>query len=133
MPIAAIRDTRLYDFLMGLPLILWFGGAAVRLRPAIVELARMLLAGRGDLHDALLFLALLASACFNLLLVYLVVVRDPPVRKSRGVLPRLTGFIGTFLGVGILYLPRASLSLSWLLASDILQIVGFGVERETIC
>jgi len=119
------RAGKYYDLLMGVPLILWFGGAAVRLRPGLVQLARMLLEGHGNLHAALLFLALFASAAFNLLLVWLVIVREPPVKKSSGLLPRLCGLVGTFLGVGILYLPRAELSLPWLIASDVFQIVGF--------
>jgi protein-S-isoprenylcysteine O-methyltransferase Ste14 len=59
------------------------------------------------------FFALFASAAFNLLLIYLVVVRTEPVRRSSGVLPRVCGFAGTFLGVGILQLKPVTLSLSW--------------------
>jgi protein-S-isoprenylcysteine O-methyltransferase Ste14 len=119
------RQTKFYDLLMGLPLILWFGGAAVKLRPSLVVLAGDLLDGRAGLHSVLLLLALFASASFNLLLVWLVVVRDPPVAKSTGLLPRLFGVVGTFLGVGILYLPRPPLPLGWLIVSDALQLVGF--------
>jgi protein-S-isoprenylcysteine O-methyltransferase Ste14 len=125
MTFARFRTSRLYDLTMGVPLILWFGGAAIRLRPALAMLGGELLAGRASLHAGLLFVALFASAAFNLLLVYLIAVRDLPVRKSRGLLPRLAGFVGTFLGVAILYLPRPTIPLSWLIASDLFEIVGF--------
>ena len=54
-----------------------------------------------------------SSAAFNLLLIYLVVVRTEPVRRSSVLLPRACGFAGTFLGVGILQLKPATLSLPW--------------------
>ena len=50
---------------------------------------------------------------FNLLLIYLIVVRTEPVRRASGILPRLCGFAGTFLGVGILQLKPLALSLPW--------------------
>jgi protein-S-isoprenylcysteine O-methyltransferase Ste14 len=69
-------------------------------------------AGTASLFVWVQFFALLAAAGFDLLLVYLLVVRNRPVGKSKGVLPRVFGVAGTFLGVGILQLPVAPLSLS---------------------
>ena len=56
------------------------------------------------------FLRLLAAAAFNLLLVWLLLVRDKPVRRGKGVCGRIFGFAGTFLGVGMLQLPPAPLA-----------------------
>ena len=123
---AEFRGSKSYDLLMGVPLILWFGGAAVRLRPALVQLARMLLEGQGNLHAALLFGALFASSLFNLLLVYLVVVRDPPVRKSEGCCPALCGLCRHLPGGGNSAFAAVNrCRLPWLVASDVFQIVGF--------
>ena len=48
------------------------------------------------------FFALFAARRFNLLLIYLVVVRNRPGERSSGLLPRFFGVAGTFLGVGII-------------------------------
>jgi len=70
------------------------------------------------------FFSLLAAACFDLLLVYLLMVRDRPVGKSKGILPRLFGFVGTFLGVGILQLPVAKLGLGTQILAALLIGIG---------
>ncbi len=108
-----LRRGKLYDLIAGLPLILWFGLGVVKMRPNLAANARALLIEPDNLLLNLRFFALLASAAFNLLLIYLVVVRTGPVRRSSGLLPRICGFAGTFLGVGILQLKPAALSLSW--------------------
>ena len=54
----------------------------------------------------------------------LVLVRDKPVLKSRGVLPRVFGFAGTFAGVGILQLPVAALGHGMQILAAILVGVG---------
>lgn len=108
-----LRRGKLYDLIAGLPLILWFGWGVVKLRPNLAANARALLIEPDSLLLNLRFFALFASAAFNLLLIYLVVVRTEPVRRSSGLLPRICGFAGTFLGVGILQLKPVALSLSW--------------------
>ena len=72
MKFEAFRQTKLYDFLTGLPLILWFGLATLRLRPNLVADARDMIAAPGNVLFDLRFLALFSAASFNLLLVYLV-------------------------------------------------------------
>ena len=107
------RQTKAYDFLAGLPLILWFGYGLINLRPSLAADARALLMQPDSLLFNLRFFALFAAAIFNLLLIYLVVVRTRPVRRAAGFGPRLCGFAGTFLGVAILNLKPVLLSLSW--------------------
>jgi protein-S-isoprenylcysteine O-methyltransferase Ste14 len=124
MSVADFRRTKIYDLLMALPLILWFGGAAVRLRPSLVVLGAGLTGGQVTWHGALLFFALFASATFNLLLVWLLVARSVPVRRSSSLPAKACGFVGTFLGVAILYLPPAQPSLPLLIVSDVLLILG---------
>jgi protein-S-isoprenylcysteine O-methyltransferase Ste14 len=119
-----LRRGKFYDLAAGLPLILWFGLGVVKMRPNLVANARALLVEPDDLLLNLRFFALLASAAFNLLLIYLVVVRTEPVRRASGLLPRACGFAGTFLGVGILQLKPAALSLSWQAAAAALIFIG---------
>ena len=109
----AVRRGKLYDFIVGLPLLLWFGYSAIKLRPGLAADARALLDAPDSLLANLRFFALFAAMAFNLLLIYLVVVRTQPVRRASGILPRLCGFAGTFLGVGILQLTPLELSLFW--------------------
>ena len=106
------QETKYYDAITALPLILWFSYGALQLRPILIREGAQIAAGTASLFIWVQFFALLAAAAFDLLLVYLLVVRDRPVGKSRGLLPRFFGVAGTFLGVGILQLPVAPLSLS---------------------
>lgn len=93
-----LRRGKFYDLTAGLPLILWFGYGAVKLRPNLAADARALLAEPDNLLFNMRFFALAASIAFNLLLIYLVLARSLPVRRARGIVPRLCGFAGTFLG-----------------------------------
>jgi protein-S-isoprenylcysteine O-methyltransferase Ste14 len=117
------RD-KAYDLLMGMPLILWFGWGALRQWPSLLRLAAEMRMGTLDRLDGLQFFAIAASVIFNLLLVWLVLVRTTPVRKSRGWLPRFCGFAGTFLGVSILQLPARTLALPTQALVDILIFLG---------
>ena len=58
------------------------------------------------------------------MLVYLLLVRDRPVARSKGVMPRFFGFAGTFMGIGILQLPVAPLSLPMQMLAA--ALIGFG-------
>lgn len=119
------QQTKAYDFLLGLPLIAWFGYEAIRLRPALGATARALLADPFSLLLNLRFVSLLAVIAFNLLTVYLIVMRDIPVRRSKGFLPYAAGFVGTFIGVGIGTLKPVPLPLGWQMVSTFLTCVGF--------
>jgi protein-S-isoprenylcysteine O-methyltransferase Ste14 len=119
-----LRRGKLYDFAAGLPLIFWFGYGAVKLRPDLAVDARAWLAQPDSLLANMRFFALFAALAFNLLLIYLIVVRTEPVKRSSGVLPRLCGFAGTFLGVGILQLKPQALSLPWQTSAAALVFAG---------
>jgi protein-S-isoprenylcysteine O-methyltransferase Ste14 len=58
------------------------------------------------------------------LLVYMLAVRDRPVARAQGVLPRAFGVIGTFMGVGIIQLPVAHLTLPMQILAAVL--IGLG-------
>lgn len=107
------RQTKAYDLIAGLPLILWFGYGVVSLRPNLAADARAMLLQPDQPIFILRFFALFAAAAFNLLLIYLVVVRNRPVKRASGFLPRFFGVAGTFLGVGIISLKPVNLSLPW--------------------
>jgi protein-S-isoprenylcysteine O-methyltransferase Ste14 len=118
------QQTKAYDFIAGLPLILWFGYGVVSLRPNLAADARGILLQPDQLIFYLRFFALFAAAAFNLLLIYLVVVRNRPLKRSAGFLPRFFGVAGTFLGVGIISLQPLNLSLVWQSVAAFLVFAG---------
>jgi protein-S-isoprenylcysteine O-methyltransferase Ste14 len=107
----AFRDTKLFDALAAMPLVIWFAFSALHLRVNLVQDSGAIAAGTADLLVWLRFFSLLFSILFCLLCVWLLLVRDKPVRRIGGALPRLFAVGGTFLGVGMLSLPVADLSL----------------------
>ena len=119
-----IRRGKLYDFIAGLPLIVWFGYGAVKLRPNLAANARGWMMQPDNLLANMRLFALFAALAFNLLLIYLIVVRTEPVRRASGILPRLCGFAGTFLGVGILQLKPQTLALPWQTVAAALVFAG---------
>lgn len=118
------QHTKLYDGLVGLPLILWFAYGVLQLRPVLVNDATLIVQNKAVIYVWVQFFSLAAAAAFDLLLIYFLVIRDKPVLKSQGLLPRLTGFLGTFLGVGILQLPVAHLSFGLQILAAVLVGVG---------
>lgn len=120
----AARNTKLYDLAAGLPLALWFAYSVIRLRPSIVADIEIIAAGGATLFTWAQLFSLAGSALFNLLLVWLLLVRDKPVLKARGAVPRIAAFAGTFLGVAILQLPVARLDPPVQVAAALLVGVG---------
>jgi protein-S-isoprenylcysteine O-methyltransferase Ste14 len=119
------QQTKLYDLLMGLPLIFWFGYVeAIRARGSLGAAARDLMMQPGSLYLNMRFIALFASIAFNLMAVYLIVMRSNPVKRSKGLLPNACGFVGTFLSVGIPYVGAATLPFGLQMVSTMLLVVG---------
>jgi protein-S-isoprenylcysteine O-methyltransferase Ste14 len=118
------RETKYYDAITALPLILWFVYGVLQLRPVLAGDAHRIAAGTASLFHWVQLVSLGLAALFDLLLIYLLVVRARPVAKSKGVLPRFFGFVGTFLGVGILQFPVAQLSMAGQTVAALLIGVG---------
>jgi protein-S-isoprenylcysteine O-methyltransferase Ste14 len=119
------QQTKAYDLVMGLPLIFWFGYVeGIRARPSLGYAARQLMAHPESLYLNMRFISLFASIAFNLLAVYLIVMRSSPVKRSKGWLPNACGIVGTFLSVGIPYLAPVTLPFGWQVVSTVLLLVG---------
>lgn len=119
-----VQETKYYDAIAAIPLILWFAYGALQLRAVLAYDWSLIAGGTASLFTWVQFFALLAAAAFDLLLVYMLAVRDRPVARSQGVWPRAFGVIGTFMGVGILQLPVAHLSLPMQIFAAVL--IGLG-------
>jgi protein-S-isoprenylcysteine O-methyltransferase Ste14 len=121
------QETKYYDAITALPLILWFAYGAFQLRAVLAHHVILIANGTATLFVWVQFVSLSMAALFDLLLIYLLMVRDKPVAKSRGVLPRIFGVVGTFMGVGILQLKVAPLSLPMqILAAALIGIGSLG-------
>jgi len=118
------RDTKVFDTIAALPLILWFAYGALQLRAVLAHDGAMIAGGTASLFTWVQFFSLLAALCFNLLLVHLLVVRDKPVAKSKGAVPRIFAVAGTFAGVGILQLPVAQLGMGMQALAAVLIGIG---------
>lgn len=102
--LVAWRDTKTYDTMVALPLVAWFLESAMRMRPDLVFLGNMILSGQADSLIFLQFASLTFSALFCLLCVWLLLLRDKPILRTQGLLPRIAALAGTFLAVGMLRL-----------------------------
>jgi protein-S-isoprenylcysteine O-methyltransferase Ste14 len=118
------RQTKTYDTIAALPLILWFTYGVLQLRALLAHDGAMIAAGTATAFIWIHLVCYLMVALFNLLLVYLLVVRDRPVAKSKGAAPRLFAVAGTFTGVGMLQLPPAHLGMSTQILA--MTLVGIG-------
>jgi len=107
----AWRDTKTYDMAAALPLIAWFLNSAMQMRPHLAFLGNLILAGQADSLMVMQFASLIFSALFCLLCVWLLLIRDKPVLRAQGLLPRAAALGGTFLAVGMLRLPVPEMSL----------------------
>jgi len=118
--------TKLYDFLFGLPLIVWYAVGFAQQAPALVhELASIAGPHSGPLVviDAL---AKTAGLLFAALLVGLVAIRKPASSSARGFVPKAVAFLGAFLGIAILGLPRHAIAWPLQIISLALALGGMG-------
>ncbi len=65
-----------------------------------------------------------ATALFLSMVIVLLIIRLPPVRKAKGVLPKLAGTFGFALPILVFALPRASLTHSMTIFSSALVFAG---------
>jgi protein-S-isoprenylcysteine O-methyltransferase Ste14 len=128
---ARFRETKTYDLLTALPLVLWYGDAFRHQLPLLANGIRLFTSGLVDLPVALQFLAVIGSAAFNLALVVALLVRNKPVARSKGILPRLTAVAGTFLSVAILRLPAVAPAPSVQMLAAVL-IFGGGIASALV-
>jgi protein-S-isoprenylcysteine O-methyltransferase Ste14 len=121
---ATLQQSRLYDVLMRLPMLIWsiFLGLVtlVGLQQYIRQADPML---PGTVY--ILNVAMRASVVAYLIVIAAtVVVRMRPARKARGVEPRISALIGTFLLPVVVLFPRRELSLIAGLVSALLTLAG---------
>src|SRR5271163_2371708 len=121
---ATLQQSRLYDVVMRLPMLMWstFLGLVT-----LVGLQQYMRQADPALPGAVYILnvAMRASVIAYLVVVAAtVVVRTRPARKARGVEPRISALIGTFLLPVVVLFPRRELSLIAGLVSTLMTLSG---------
>jgi protein-S-isoprenylcysteine O-methyltransferase Ste14 len=126
----AWRTTKTYDMAAALPLMVWFLNGALGVLPDLRFLGRLILEGDSFLLMKLQFMAQLLSILFGLACAWALLIRDLPVRRASGMLPRLTALGGTFLGASMLRLQTPEMSL--LQQAFVFVLMGLGAGAGTL-
>jgi protein-S-isoprenylcysteine O-methyltransferase Ste14 len=126
-----IRRTKLYDLFAAAPLIAWFSFTVAHMLPSLAE--QMALAKffffqiDPSALPVSLVLSILSKLCTVVFLSALVImfsVRRVPLRHAQGFYPRFAAVVGTFISVGLVWLPPQELSSTLYLVSLLLIIGG---------
>jgi len=129
---AKLQQSRGYDVLMRFPWLFW---SAFAVFGQMVALARYMREGDPAVSYpvwALNVAARTATITFLLLLASAVILRARPTARARGLEPRISAFIGTFLVSAIPLCPRHEFSLAAEMASVALITAGSGAAVFTL-
>ena len=108
----------MYDLLMRLPFLGWV------LICATAQLAGLSQKGSVDFPRFVDIAMRLSTIAFLMLMAAAIILRTRPSAKARGLEPRISALIGTFLIYGIASFPRHDLSASLGVISTVLTMIG---------
>ena len=126
----AVRQTKYYDLLAAVPLIVWYAFCAARIVPTVTQqiaLIKLFVQTDPSALPASLLLRTFAhvtTLIFFAVLIVMFAVRHVPQRTAPSLYARCAAIAGTFLSVGIVLLPPQELSSALYLISLALIIVG---------
>lgn len=112
-----LSKAKLYDIAAMIPLIIWLGFGIIG---SFLRISHML----ESRANVLAIFSQVATALFLSVVIVLLVIRLPPVRKAGGVLPRLAGILGFLFPFVVLALPRASLTPAMAIFSSAMVFLG---------
>jgi protein-S-isoprenylcysteine O-methyltransferase Ste14 len=116
-----LPGTKRYDLLAALPLFAWYSLSAGRMVPAVRQgFAALHRTGGNDLHLTMAVVAQAAALLLVLMSMAFLMLRPPASAKAAGLFPRLAAFAGTYLGLAVVWLPRAEMSLTQSFSSLVL-------------
>ncbi len=69
-----------------------------------------------------------STICFLGLLSVLFLIRLEPIKKAKGILPRVMAIAGTFFVALVTFFPRANLSMTQTVIASLLSLVGTGIS-----
>ena len=119
-----LQQSRLYDLLMRLPMLMWsvFLGIVT-----LLSLQQYIREADPALPGAVYILNIVMRVSVTAYLVVIaatVAVRMRPAQKARGIEPRISALIGTFLSTAFVLFPRRDLSVIAGLVSALLMLSG---------
>jgi protein-S-isoprenylcysteine O-methyltransferase Ste14 len=120
----ALQQSRLYDVLMRLPLLMWSIFLAL---VTIVGLQQYMRQSGRELPDVVYILNIvmrLSVVAYLVVIAATLLVRVRPAAKARGIEPRISALIGTFLLTVIVLFPRRELSPGADMVSTLLTLGG---------
>src|SRR6516164_6428857 len=120
----ALQQSRLYDVVMRLPMLLWSAFLGL---VTVVGLQQYMRQADPTLPGAVYILNVamrVSVIAYLVVIAATVVVRMRPARKARGVEPRISALIGTFLLTVVVVFPRRDLSMLAGLVSAVLTLGG---------
>jgi len=120
----ALRETKVYDLLAAVPLIVWYGFCVATRFPQLVRQLMTTDWADADVAAILSFTSKLAALIFITTLIVLLALRHTPHARISGLVPRIAAIAGTFLSVGIVLLPPADLSAPLSLIATLLILGG---------
>ena len=112
-----LSKAKFYELAATIPLVIWFGLGIVG---SFLRVSQMLDSGA----NAIAVFSQVAIALFLSIVIVLLVIRLPPVRKTKGFLPMLAGILGFLFPFIVLALPRASLTPAIAIFSSVMVLVG---------
>jgi protein-S-isoprenylcysteine O-methyltransferase Ste14 len=130
--IAKLQQSRTYDLLMRVPLLLWSMFCATLQMASLARYRREADPALPVAAYAVNLAMRLSTITFLLLLAAAVVLRARPTGKARGLEPRISAFIGAFLVYAILLFPRRELSVTAEMVSTLLVLFGSAAAIYTL-
>ena len=119
-----LQQSRLYVVLMRLPMLIWSAFLGLASVVVLQEYVRKADPGLPVVVYILNIAMRLSVIVYLVVIAATVVVRMRPARKARGVEPRISALIGTFLLTVVVVFPRRDLSMLAGLVSAVLTLGG---------
>jgi protein-S-isoprenylcysteine O-methyltransferase Ste14 len=124
LPLAKLRQSRFYDALMRLPILVY--GTVIGWA-SLMGLVKYVDTADPTLPNAVYGINIamrMSSIAFLFLLAIMAVVRGRARGKARGVEPRISALVGTFLVYAVALFPRRELSVGGEIAATTLILLG---------
>jgi protein-S-isoprenylcysteine O-methyltransferase Ste14 len=124
LDLVRLRQSRAYDALMRLPMVAWAMFVAMF---QVVDLQQYMAKADPTLADTVYAINIamrVSGIAFLILIATSVLLRGRPAGKARGIEPRISALIGTFLIPAVVLFPRVELSSAAGIVSTLLILTG---------
>jgi protein-S-isoprenylcysteine O-methyltransferase Ste14 len=119
-----LTGAKVYDLLAASPLILWYAICVVQQVPQLLDEVAAIWVREQQFLPLIDLLSKFSVFLFTAVLIGLLVFRRTPSAKAQGFFPRIAAFLGCYLGVTILVLPRHPVGWGTEVASTALILGG---------